>query len=84
MVRHAIYDSRRHVQGIREKLSRFPGSVIKLAIVNQDLVENHFSQLWSGSRITPSYSFVTNSMQYRHIQQHSITPTDRCHRVKFI
>ena len=30
---------------INTKLSRLPGSVIKPAIVNQDIVENHFSQL---------------------------------------
>lgn len=30
---------------VRTKLSRFPGTLIKPAIVNQDVVENHFSQL---------------------------------------
>lgn len=30
---------------VRIKISKFPGSLIKPMIVNQDLVENHFSQL---------------------------------------
>ena len=30
---------------VTAKLARFPGSIIKPAIMNQDLVENHFSQL---------------------------------------
>ena len=30
---------------VKTKLSRFPGTSIKPPIVNQDLVENHFSQL---------------------------------------
>ena len=30
---------------VRAKLARFPGSFIKPAIMNQDLVENHFYQL---------------------------------------
>ena len=30
---------------VKAKLSRFPGTSIKPAIVNQDVVENHFSQL---------------------------------------
>ena len=29
---------------VKAKLSRFPGTSIKPAIVNQDVVENHFSQ----------------------------------------
>jgi hypothetical protein len=34
---------------VKAKLARFPGSVIKPAIMNQDLVENHFSQLRSAN-----------------------------------
>ena len=30
---------------VQVKLSKYPGSTIRPAIVNQDLVENHFSQL---------------------------------------
>jgi hypothetical protein len=30
---------------VKSKLARFPGSYIKPAIVNQDVVENHFCQL---------------------------------------
>ena len=42
---------------VRKKLSRFPGSVIKPVIVNQDLVENHFSQLRgaNGQTENPTY-----------------------------
>ena len=59
MVRLAIYDSRLHVL-VREKLSRFPGSVIKPAIVNQDLVENRFSQLRgaNGQNENPTYQLT--------------------------
>ena len=30
---------------VKSKLTRFPGSCIKPAIVNQDVIENHFCQL---------------------------------------
>lgn len=42
---------------VEVKLSRFPGSVIKPAIMNQDLVENHFSQLRAanGQNENPTY-----------------------------
>ena len=42
---------------VEVKLSRFPGSVIKPAIINQDLVENHFSQLRAanGQNENPTY-----------------------------
>ncbi len=42
---------------VEVKLSRFPGSVIKPAIMNQDLVENHFSQLRgaNGQNENPTY-----------------------------
>ena len=45
---------------VREKLSRFPGSVIKPAIVNQDLIENHFSQLRgaNGQNENPTYQLT--------------------------
>lgn len=49
---------------IQTKLTRFPGSVIKPAIVNQDVVENHFSQLRgaNGQNNNPSYQ-MTQSTQ---------------------
>jgi hypothetical protein len=42
---------------VKVKLARFPGSVIKPAIMNQDLVENHFSQLRAanGQNENPTY-----------------------------
>ena len=42
---------------VRAKLARFPESVIKPAIMNQDLVENHFSQLRAanGQNENPTY-----------------------------
>ena len=42
---------------VEVKLSRFAGSVIKPAIMNQDLVENHFSQLRAanGQNENPTY-----------------------------
>ena len=42
---------------VEVKLARFPGSVIKPAIVNQDIVENHFSQLRAanGQNENPTY-----------------------------
>jgi hypothetical protein len=45
---------------VRERLSRFPGSVVKPAIVNQDLVENHFSQLRgaNGQNENPTYQLT--------------------------
>ena len=49
---------------VEVKLSRFPGSVIKPAIINQDLVENHFSQLRAanGQNENPTY-LLTQSTQ---------------------
>lgn len=35
---------------VRTKLARFPGSMFKPAIVNQDVVENYFSQLRVSNR----------------------------------
>jgi hypothetical protein len=51
---------------IREKLSRFPGSVIKPAIVNQDLVENHFSQLRGANRQNenPTYQLTQRTQNF--------------------
>ena len=42
---------------LRAKLARFPGSIIKPAIMNHDLVENHFSQLRgaNGQNDNPNY-----------------------------
>ena len=42
---------------VESKLSRFPGTLIKPAIMNQDLVENHFCQLRAanGQNDNPTY-----------------------------
>ena len=42
---------------VEAKLVRFPGTVIKPAIINQDIVENHFSQLRAanGQNEHPTY-----------------------------
>ena len=42
---------------VQAKLRQFPGSVIKPAIINQDCVENHFSQLRgaNGQNDNPTY-----------------------------
>jgi hypothetical protein len=45
---------------VKSKLTRFPGSCIKPAIVNQDVVENHFCQLRgaNGQNDNPTYQTV--------------------------
>ncbi len=45
---------------VKSKLTRFPGSCIKPAIVNQDVVENHFCQLKgaNGQNDNPTYQIV--------------------------
>ena len=45
---------------VKTKLLQFPGSTIKPAIANQDVVENHFSQLRSanGQSDNPIYQAV--------------------------
>ncbi len=45
---------------VKIKLNRFPGSLIKPAILNQDVLENHFSQLRAanGQNDNPSYQLV--------------------------
>lgn len=45
---------------VKSKFGRFPGSLIKPAIVNQDAVENHFSQLRgaNGQNDNPTYQMV--------------------------
>ena len=42
---------------VETKLRRFPGSIVKPAIINQDCVENHFSQLRgaNGQNDNPTY-----------------------------
>lgn len=42
---------------VQTKLKRFPGSIVKPAIINQDVVENHFSQLRgaNGQNDNPTY-----------------------------
>ena len=49
---------------VEVKLAYFPGSVMKPAIINQDLVENHFSQLRAanGQNENPTYP-LTQSTQ---------------------
>lgn len=46
---------------VRFKLQKFPGSVIKPSIMNQDIVENHFSQLRgaNGQNENPTYLLAT-------------------------
>ena len=48
---------------VKSKLARFPGSLIKPAIVNQDVVENHFSQLRgaNGQNNNPTYQMVQST-----------------------
>ena len=45
---------------VKSKLTRFPGSCIKPAIVNQDVVENNFCQLRgaNGQNDNPTYQMV--------------------------
>ena len=45
---------------VKSKFAHFPGSLIKPAIVNQDVVENHFSQLRgaNGQNDNPTYQTV--------------------------
>jgi hypothetical protein len=45
---------------VKTKLSRFPGTLIKPAIINQDVVENHFSQLRgaNGQNENPTYQLA--------------------------
>ncbi|CAB3996459.1 Hypothetical predicted protein, partial [Paramuricea clavata] len=45
---------------VKSKLARFPGSCIKPAIVNQDVVQNHFCQLRgaNGQNDNPTYQMV--------------------------
>ena len=45
---------------VKTKLSRYHGSIIKPAIINQDVVENHFSQLRgaNGQNDNPTYSLT--------------------------
>ncbi|CAB4037141.1 Hypothetical predicted protein [Paramuricea clavata] len=42
---------------VKIKLSQFPGSIIKPAVINQDVVENHFCQLRAanGQNENPTY-----------------------------
>jgi hypothetical protein len=49
---------------VRVKLSKFPGSVIKPSVINQDVVENHFCQLRAanGQNKNPAY-LLTQPMQ---------------------
>ena len=48
---------------VKSKFARFPGSMIKPAIVNQDVVENHFSQLRgaNGQNDNPTHQMVQGS-----------------------
>ena len=45
---------------VKITLSKYPGSMIKPAVVNQDVVENHFCQLKvaNGQNDNPSYRLV--------------------------
>ncbi|XP_028418403.1 uncharacterized protein LOC114543743 [Dendronephthya gigantea] len=48
------------VSMVKSKLSRYPGSVVKPAIYNQDVVENHFCQLRgaNGQNDNPTYQMI--------------------------
>ena len=50
-------------QLVRIKLQRFPGSVVKPCILNQDVVENHFCQLRAanGQNENPTYALAEAS-----------------------
>ena len=55
------FDLQSMIMGIQSlvsiKLKMFPGSVLKPAIINQDVVENHFGQVrsYNGQNNNPSY-----------------------------
>ena len=60
---------------VQTKLARFPGSTIKPAIMNQDIVENHFSQLRSanGQNDNPTYHTVQGTQNSIIFGQSSIS-----------
>ena len=67
------FDLQSMIQGVKSvvsiKLSEFPNSTIKLWIINQDLVENHFCQLraCNGQNNNPTYRLqesAQNSIRY--------------------
>ena len=60
---------------VRVKLQRFPGSVIKPAIVNQDIVENHFCQLRAanGQNENPTYLLTQGTQNSIIFEQRSIS-----------
>ena len=62
---------------VHAKLQRFPGSVIKPCIINQDVVENHFCQLRAanGQNENPTYSLVEST-------QNSIIFRQKCYSKK--
>lgn len=60
---------------VKAKLTRFPGTCIKPAIVNQDVLENHFSQLRGANRQNdnPSYRLVQSTQNSVIIGQATIS-----------
>ncbi len=64
---------------MRIKLKRFPGSTIKPAILNQDVVENHFCQLRAanGQNENPTY-WLTQATQNAIIFGDSTLYIDKC------
>ena len=68
--RKALFDLQSMIMGflslVRTKLTRCPGAVIKPAIINQDIVENHFCQLRgaNGHNDIPTYQATQNSIIY--------------------
>ena len=73
------FDLQSMIQGftslVQTKLSRFPGSTVKPAIANQDVVENHFSQLRSanGQNNNPTYQAVLGTQNSVILGQTSIS-----------
>ena len=60
---------------INTKLSRFPGSVVKPAIVNQVIIENHFSQLRgaNGQNENPTYQTIQGTQNSVILDQTTIS-----------
>ena len=61
---------------VHYKLSKFPSSVIKPAIVNQDCVENHFCQIRScnGQNDNPTFLQQQSSQNSIRLGQTTISP----------
>ena len=60
---------------VETKLVRFPGTFIKPAIINQDVVENHFCQLRgaNGQNDNPTYQMVQSTQNTVLFSQNTIS-----------